>query len=159
MDDERTNEPSQQQRLPGFSSGGPYLALAVLCERVLKEQDGVISVIRIVDRITLALSGQKLPAEMPVATMPLTLVLGFKSGLARGAYTVRVQVVNPSHETANIVELPMLFEGEDRGAQVSLNFGFQVGPEEGLYWFEVYLHDALITKVPLRVVFQRLSVS
>jgi hypothetical protein len=157
MNEPTSDQPPQANPL-GFSSGGPYLAMAVLCERVLKEGNGVLSLIRIVDRITLSVSGQNVPTEMPPAPVFLTLVLGFKSGMARGAFTVRVRVVKPSQETSNTFELPMLFEGEDRGAQVSLNLGLQVA-EEGLYWFEVYLLDALITKVPLRVVYQRLSMS
>ena len=52
----------------------------------------------------------------------------------------------------------MLLEGEDRGANLILQLAFQA-EEDGLYWLEVHLHDALITKIPLRVVYQRLSVS
>lgn len=41
----------EQSGLPGLVSGGPFVAMAVLCERVLREQDGVMSVIRIVDSV------------------------------------------------------------------------------------------------------------
>jgi hypothetical protein len=33
-----------------LSDKGPYLAIAVICEKALHEQDGVISLIRIIDR-------------------------------------------------------------------------------------------------------------
>ncbi len=36
-----------------YSIGGPYLAFAVICERVLTEADGTISLIRVVDRFTI----------------------------------------------------------------------------------------------------------
>ena len=71
---------------------------------------------------------------------------------------VRLKIVAPSHRELSVVELPMLLEGEDRGANLVLQLGFQA-EEEGVYWFDVSLHDALITKVPLRVIYQRLSIS
>ena len=33
---------------------GPYVCMALLCEKVLNEQDGVLSVIRVIDRITVS---------------------------------------------------------------------------------------------------------
>lgn len=156
MEEQPDNKP--QPNLPGFSPGGPYLAMALLCEKVLTEADGVVSLIRIVDRITVSMSGPKPPSDMPPALVNLTLVLGFKSGFARGPYQVSVKAVGPSQQMLNSFELPMLLEGEDRGTQMALNLVFQAA-EEGVYWFEVYVLDALITKVPLRIVYQRLSMS
>lgn len=84
--EERPND-QPQPNLPGFSPGGPYLAMALLCEKVLREADGVLSLIRIVDRITVSFSGPDAPVQMPPAPVNLTLVVGFKSGFARGPYT------------------------------------------------------------------------
>lgn len=154
--DEQANDP-REQALPGLQVGGPYLQMAVLCEKVLREADGVISVIRVVDRITLSVTGPA-PAQMPPAPINLMAVIAFKSGFARGPFTVRMKLVAPSHQELNTVELPILLEGEDRGACLTVQLGFQA-EEEGLYWFDVYLLDALVTKVPLRVVYQRMSVS
>jgi hypothetical protein len=33
-----------------MDAGGPYLNAALLCEKVLQERDGVLSIIRIIDR-------------------------------------------------------------------------------------------------------------
>lgn len=155
MDENRDEE--NQPALPGFSSGGPYLHMAILCEKVLREGDGVLSLIRVVDRIMVSVPGDA-PADMPSTLVNLALVVGFKSGLARGPYTVRVRTISPSRQVLSTLEMPILFEGEDRGVQLSLGLAFQAH-EEGLYWFEIYLHESLFTKVPLRVVYQRLSVS
>ena len=35
------------------TSDGPYLAAAFLCEKVLQEKDEAVSIIRIIDRVTL----------------------------------------------------------------------------------------------------------
>lgn len=155
--DESSDEQNQPP-LPGFDPGGPYLQMAAICEKVLREGDSVLSLIRIVDRIMVSVAGQSAPAEMPPTPVNLTLVVGFKSGFARGAYNVRIRTVSPSQQVLSTFETPVLFEGDDRGVQLTLLLGF-VAQEEGLYWFEVYLHEALFTKVPLRVMYQRMSVS
>ena len=54
--------------------------------------------------------------------------------------------------------MPLLFEGEERGVQIFVNLNMQV-TEEGLYWFDVLLEGATITRVPLRVIYQRLTLS
>ena len=95
---------------------------------------------------------------MPPAPVNLTLVIGLVSGFARGAFNVRVRTVSPSHKTLATAELPVLFEGEDRGVQLMLTLGFQA-EEEGLYWFEIFLHEQMLTRVPLRILYQRMSVS
>lgn len=159
MPDDEDQKPDQLG-LIGVGLSGPYLAVAVLCEKVLREADGVLSIIRVVDRITVSASHdqKQAPAQMPVVPINLIAVLSFKSGFARGPYIVKIRSIDPSHRELNAVELPILLEGEDRGANLVINLGFQA-QEEGLYWFEVFLMEALITKMPLRVLYQRIAVS
>jgi hypothetical protein len=38
--------------MPTVFETGPYLVTAVLCERAIQENDGVLSLIRMVDKIT-----------------------------------------------------------------------------------------------------------
>ncbi len=42
-------------------NSGPYLIAALLCEKVLQEKDGIISVIRMIDRITLTVNALDAP--------------------------------------------------------------------------------------------------
>lgn len=137
-------------------SGGPYLQMAIFCERVLQERDGVISAIRIIDRITRAASGPATPEEMPPVPVNLFVLLAFKSGSARGRHTVHLRPEDPSGLKLAETSLPILFEAEDQGAVITLNLGFEA-QHEGLYWFDVSLDEELITRMPLRVVYQRLS--
>lgn len=74
---------------------GPYLRVAALCERVLTESDGVLSLIRVVDRWTHQAVGPNAPAEMPPFTINPTLVLIFTAGQARGAYEVLLRLESP----------------------------------------------------------------
>lgn len=53
-------------------------------------------------------------------------------------------------------ELPVFFEGQDRGVNVVLNINF-AAEEEGIYWFDVLLHEQLVTRIPLRILYQRIG--
>ena len=51
---------------------------------------------------------------------------------------------------------PVLFEGDERGVNLFVNLNLQV-KEEGLYWFDVLVEDAVMTRIQLRVMYQRVS--
>jgi hypothetical protein len=142
--------------------GGPYLQVAAACEKVLQEQDGVLSVIRMIDRFILGAVGPDAPDEMPPLPVNFTLLVVLKSGGARGRYTVHLTIESPSGERMpNELTLPLLLEGEERGVNMVIPVGLQV-EHEGLYWFDIWLGDPrvseraeeLLTRVPLRIVYQ-----
>jgi uncharacterized protein DUF6941 len=148
--------PGSSASPPEAPPGGPYLQTAVLCEKVLHEQDGVLSLIRVVDRIVSSAVGPEPPAEMPPVAVNLTAVILLKSGSARGRHQVRIVLEAPSgQDVGPEVHLPVLLEGEDRGVNLVVNLGFQA-EDEGLYWFNVYFGDQgmLLTRIPLRIVYQ-----
>jgi hypothetical protein len=141
-----------------MSNGGPHLSVAVLCEKVLQEITGTISVIRIIDRVTVSAQGARAPETMPAFPIRLTALLLFRSGEAKGSYTVALQPVAPSGIRPQGVSAQMLLEGEDRGAQLIFDINFNA-TEEGVYWFDVSVNSELITRIPLRVVYQRVAMS
>lgn len=65
-------------------TSGPYLAAAFVCERVLQEADGVVSAIRIIDRLTQLVGGPDVPDELQSFQQPVTIFIGLKAGSARG---------------------------------------------------------------------------
>lgn len=134
-------------------TGGPYVAVAAFCDRVLEEKDGVLSAIRLVDRVTATLAGPGVPGTMPPIPVNLTLLIVLKSGAARGRHQLEIAPEAPSGLALSPVSVPVLFEGEERGVNVVLNVGFQA-TQEGLYWFSVRLEGQLLTRIPLRVVYQ-----
>lgn len=134
-------------------TGGRYISLAVFCERILTEQDGGISLIRIFDRYSLAAPS---PEAQPTP-IPLNVVIMLRAGMFRGPATIKISPVSPSGTTLSTLEFPVNFEGDnERGTAVMLNMGF-VPTEQGLYWFDIRLDDEMITRIPLRVVFQRVG--
>lgn len=142
-------------------SDGPFLQVACLCERVLEEKDGVLSAIRIVDRIT---AQAQLPPGTPAPQMPpipisLWVLVTLKAGKARGNYTLHIVPRTPVGLKMAGPSVPLLLEGDDdRGVNLRLNLNF-VAPEQGIYWFDVVLNDDLLTRMPLRVIFQPLTTS
>lgn len=134
---------------------GPYVQVAALCERVLREADGVISLIRIVDRITHEERGPDAPRDMPTVRFPLTLVLTLKAGSARGRHDVTIMPELPSGATLSPFTLTVQMEGENRGVNIisSIDIPYSV---EGLYWFNIMFDGRLLTRLPLEVRYSRL---
>jgi hypothetical protein len=135
---------------------GPWLLVAVLCEKVIEDKGGQLSLIGIIDRIVLAVSGPDTPPQMPPFTVQLNAVVKFASGFVRGNLSVGLQPVSPSGVRGPMISGQMLFEGEDRGvhfiSQVTANL-----TESGLYWFDVLVEGRTVSRIPLRIVYQAVS--
>ncbi|MBA7708114.1 hypothetical protein ES703_117002 [subsurface metagenome] len=134
---------------------GPYIQVAAFCERVLQEADGVVSLIRIVDRVTHTERGPESPAEMPEFHYPLFLVITLKSGRARGRHDITITPEQPSGETLDPITLSVNLEGEGKGVNVisRIDFSYKM---EGLYWFNVQFDNKVITRLPLEVRYSRM---
>ena len=135
---------------------GPYLKAAVFCDNVIEGKDGVLSLIRVIDRATLTAAGPQAPAEMPPVARELKLVLMFISGRARGTHSVELKVEKPNGDIREEWSGTVFFEGEDRGANliIQMSFSFEI---EGLYWFHLFVGDSLLTKLPFRLIYQRVG--
>ena len=127
-----TTEPSRHRTF----ETGPYLTMAVFCERVLREADGVMSLIRIIDRLTHTEGGPDAPEQMPPVDSTMSMVINLKAGEARGAVTVTIDEEAPSGIKRPVFSNRMLMEGADRGNNQVLNIHTKF-TEEGLYWFAI----------------------
>jgi hypothetical protein len=137
-------------------SGGPYLNMAVLCEKVLREQDGVISVIRVVERVTIT-PPPDAPEQMPPTSLNLVLAVALRAGVMHGQMNVRMTLTTPGGSETQMGSIPVLFEGQDRGVSLVTNLNLVVG-EQGLYWISIYLEEQMLTRVPLRIMYQRIAI-
>ncbi|MBZ5569367.1 MAG: hypothetical protein LAN64_16140 [Acidobacteriia bacterium] len=132
-----------------------YLAMAVFCEKLLREADNVLSVIRIIDRFNVVGA----TPEMSPTVLPFTIVISFKSGFLRGKQAVTIRPKSPQGKDLPSMTFPMLFEGDnDRGNALAAQINF-VADQEGLYWFDVHLNEELVTRMPLRVDYQQARVA
>lgn len=137
--------------------GGPFLQSAVFCDRLLREADGTISLIRLIDQFTL-------PWLVPAiaesdsdgflgANMVGTLLIGLKSGDFRGRYVVILEVQDPEGRPGLSRGYPMPFEGGEKGFNLILPFDIR-SSGEGVYWFTVRIEERMLTRVPIRVVYE-----
>lgn len=134
---------------------GPYLQTACLCEKVLEEQDGVKSAIRIIDRVIHAVVGPSPPDEMEPFPYDVFLLIKLKAGSARGTMPLTVRLIKPSGESPSPITTDLYFEGEDdRGIDVAAKMTIRF-EQPGLYWFDVSLGDERLTRIPLRVIYSR----
>jgi hypothetical protein len=133
------------------SFGGPYVQVAAICTTPLVEREGYLSVIRMQDRIQLGGPGDQM---QPQPLHMLTLVISLKAGEMRGKGTVKITPHSPSGTVMPAGEVPVLFEGDERGCVIATPLQV-VAEEEGLYWFDITLEGTLLTRVPLRVMYQK----
>ena len=130
-------------------NSGPHISVAAICEKVLHEKDGVFTLVRLIDRFLIRGSSRKMPAT----SIGGTLVLIFKSGGARGSHTLGIKLQKPTGAYLKRLDFPVFFEGDDRGAVVIGQANFTLD-EEGLYWIDVIFEDSVITRMPIRIVYQ-----
>ena len=131
--------------MPEPSFGGPYVQIACVCQTALQEATGALSVIRITDRVGVI---GTTPQMQPQPLQNLALVIVLKSGALRETHQLRIIPTTPSGESLPRVEMSALFEGEDRGVALIMPVSL-VATEEGLYWFEIYLEEQLVTRDPV----------
>jgi hypothetical protein len=133
---------------------GPYVSTAVLCERMLEEKDGVVTLVRIIDRLIVAAQGPDAPATLPPTRVSVVAVIWLRSGSALGRHVLKLRPEKPSGTQLEVTELSVHFEGEERGSRTLGNIAL-TADEEGLYWFDVLLDEVLLTRIPLRIMYQR----
>lgn len=137
-------------------TGGPYVSVAAFCQTALLESTHQLSMIRIVDQLTIQVPkfppGFTLPQgiTVPVPTAQITMVIVLKSGIYEGKATIKMQPKSPTGKDLLLAQFPTLLQGREQGIQVIMPMAI-VFQEEGVYWFEITLDDLLLTKVPLRI--------
>ena len=134
---------------------GPFLTVATFCEQVIEDKSGVLSLIRIVDRLNITAQGPTAPDDMPPANLNWVLVLNFKSGEARGSHPIKIEPELPSGLRLNPTTLSLHFEGNNRGANVVSRFNMKL-EMPGIYWFRIYVDDEFMTQIPVEVIYSRI---
>lgn len=143
-----TKQPKKRSRK---KLGGPFLAAAFFCEKVIEDEDGALSALRIVDACSIReVAAGDVPFERPVIVSILALVI-LRSGDAAGP-----------HELAVVPELPdgtrmdtesrevFLPEAPNGGTTMQFNVTFPA-KQSGIFWLDVFLDGKLSTRMPLMV--------
>ncbi|MFQ5433721.1 MAG: hypothetical protein ACE5FD_02490 [Anaerolineae bacterium] len=137
------------------TENGPFVQAACFCENVIEDKTGVLSLIRIIDKITRTVAGTDPPDDMPPINYDMKLALMLKSGSARGRGNIRIKIEEPSGLSVDGPSISVHLEGENSGAnlitQLSIDFS-----QEGVYWFWIYFDDTLLSKIPFQVMYSRI---
>jgi hypothetical protein len=136
-----------------MANNKPYLSAAFLCEKVLQEKDGVLSVVRVVDIFYVTI-----PPEMPAGMKPVTEITGllsfkrYSSGTEPEKHQLQLLLHSPSGREQKLPsELEIIFKAEDMaGANVILNVRLVV-EEFGLFWLDVLIDEEFAARVPFRL--------
>lgn len=131
----------------------PYVTAALICEKVLQEKDGVLSAIRLVDRIDVKIQTNDPNVKLEnLVTQGINLagLVSIKSGPFKGKGTIVFDGEGPSGKIKHLGRYDVDLQGEDHGQNVVINLVL-LTQEDGLHWFNVRFNEVLLTRVPIRV--------
>jgi len=129
------------------------LNAALICERVLEEKDGTLSIIRIADRLAIEVAGQLSDSDEPLVRVPGVLVLVFKRDTENASeHRINVSGTDSSGREVLSVEAPLrIAAGAGQGFDLIVPLAFPVSGG-GLYWVNVAADGQLLTRIPIEVV-------
>ena len=131
----------------------PLVAAAFLCDRVLTEQGGAQSYIRVVDVLKARTSDPEKPVRFG-DNGTLWLVISLKSGDAKGKYGLRLQLTGPGTRRDLAEEMPFVMNGDEHGAIFNVQAVMDIA-QSGLYWIDVIVDGGVVTRVPFTVRLER----
>lgn len=135
----------------------PYLTVAVFCERALEEKDGIISAIRVVDRLHIKPAAFEAIDKNNPALIQIIFLLKFTSINYAGKRTLSIKSEAPNKKVNQIIgDTPIVFEADKMGVQVRVLLTIAV-KQEGTYWVTPYLDGETFMRVPLEIRFQDVS--
>jgi hypothetical protein len=130
-------------------SSGPFVAMAVFCQRLDRKPDGTVDVVGVVDGVSLAPEGEGHDPDAPPVVRLLGLV-SIRAGESRGRHTLSLRAHFPDGELGATLTRPV--ELTDRSPGATIGFPFELEARDtGTYWFDVACDDVLLTRIPLLV--------
>ena len=130
----------------------PRLRIGVLCERVLEEKDGVLSLIRVIDRLVITATGTDVPREIPPGQAPVTALMSWINGL--GNYEAKIHVEMPDGSSIESPTLPFYLDSLDKVQNHIVQMIIPI-KRIGNYWFNFLLGEEVKSRIPLHVIYQR----
>jgi hypothetical protein len=130
----------------------PWVQAAVFCDQIVEDRTGSISVIRIIDRFTMAR-----PEGWDGKThlmLPLNVLLAFKAGDVKGERTLTIYLTSPKNKRKKLFQKGVEFFGTNISTNIKLTVQFQF-KTEGTHWFDIFVGKWLATRMPLTVVLQQ----
>ncbi len=131
----------------------PSLKFGLVCEKVLREQDNVLSFIRVVDRFSITIAGEAPPEELPAGKVSLTIVMGWVGGLGR--HEAAFNITRPDGEVQKSRQTwSFTLEALHKGHTIMTTHVTDI-PQSGVYWIEFLLNGEVKGRTPFQVVYER----
>jgi hypothetical protein len=131
----------------------PFVSVATFCEKVLTEPDGVVSLIRIVDRVTQQPRPGVADAEFTPFPWEAWAMIILKAGEVRGSHDATFRLTDPDGEPmGELAHIPISFVRPTDGVQVRLEMPLLLS-KTGVYWAAVGFDGEELTRFPLEVAF------
>ena len=128
-------------------AGGPYVALAVLCQRIDVQPDGSADLIGIVDGLAV---DDPADPNTPPLILNVRAVVALRGGSMRGAHQISLRGWFPSG--AQGLSADKIVQFTDARPAVTLNLPLELEITElGTYIFDVLVDDELLTAITLQV--------
>ena len=128
-------------------AGGPYVALAVLCQRIDLQPDGTANLIGIVDG--LAIDDPSDPST-PSLVINVRAVIALRGGSTRGSRRITLRGWFPSGSEGLSADKLVAFTDQRPAVTLSLPLELELS-EIGTYVFDVLCDDQLLTAITLDV--------
>ena len=128
-------------------AGGPYVALAVLCQRIDLQPDGTANLIGIVDGLSI---DDPADPDTPPLILNLRAVIALRGGSVRGPHQITFRGWFPSGAEGLSADKMVAFTDERPAVTLNLPLELEL-PEIGTYVFDVLCNDELVTAITLDV--------
>jgi hypothetical protein len=142
------------KKVPKANKEKPLMQMAVFCERVIEESDNVVSLMRIVDRVVVSTDKD----ELPPGIIKLWIAVMFKAGDAIGKRTIKVEGKDPSGDSIFVMQSNSTFEGAGHGTRSCVEAQIPI-TAPGMHWFDVYVDDQWMTKMPLEIAYRKRAIA
>ena len=139
-------------QMSGPAPSGPFVAMAVFCQKLDRKPDGTVDVVGVVDGVSLAADSDQ-GGDAFDATAPVVRLLGLvsiRAGAARGRHTISLKAHFPDGELGATLTRPIELTDHAPGATIGFPFELEAR-DTGTYWFDVAYDDTLLTRIPLVV--------
>lgn len=136
------------------SVAGPWVTIAVLCQRVERRADGTVDVLGIVDGVVVEPQGKDPLGLHPAAKVALTALVSLRAGNARGEHLLTLRSGYPSGSTGPGVQRAIQLSDEAPAASLIVPLDLEIH-EPGVYTFDVLYDERVLTRMSLWVTYAR----
>ena len=131
----------------------PYLKLGVICEYALQEKDNVLSIIRIVDRFTITISGKEPPDQLPEGAKIITLVMCWAGGL--GTHEASFKIQSPGGDVQQSAQTwSFHLDSLNQSHNMIIRLPVRL-KKEGIYWINFILNGEEKSRIPFQVLYKK----